>query len=191
MDWAKHLFMSYIASPWRVRNVSNQLKLPRITRGQIRAAALDTYVKYNQTLSTFQISSMGQYVSDSVMTELRTKFGKTVLPSGTKPVWEHQNLKARLLNFVIVQVPAPLNMHIIQVTVRITGNQKFVVFDSAGKAVLGKEEFRPVEDTWVLEKIIEKPDYPWVVLATHLEHPDDIAAAEAKVAKEAERSAAK
>lgn len=171
--------MSYIASPWRVRNVSNQLKLQRITRGQIRTATLETYVKYNQTLSTFHISSMASYVSDSVMNELRSKFGKTVLPAGSKPIWEHQNLKSRILNFVIVQVPAPLNMHIVQVTVRITGNQKFVVFDHSGKVILGKDEFRPVEDTWVLEKIIEKPEYPWVVLATHLDHPDDVAAAKA------------
>lgn len=173
LDWSKHLVMTYIASPWRVRSVSNQLKMERLSRGKIKEAVKETYIKYNKTLSTFQISSMGNYVSDAVMKDLRTKFGKTALPSGTRSTWDHSNLSVAILNYVVVQVPAPLNLHFIQVTVKITGNQKFIVKDTKGNVLLGKDEFSPIEDVWVVEKILEQPDSPWYVLATHLEHPDD------------------
>lgn len=173
LDWSKRLVMTYIASPWRVRSVSNQLKIPRLTKRMIKEAVKDTYFKYNKTLSTFQISSMGNYVSDSVMKDLRAKFGKTVLPAGTRSTWDHSNLSVGILNYVVVQVPAPLNLHFIQVTVKIKGNQKFVVKDTKGNVLLGKDEYTPIEDIWVLEKILEQPDAPWYVLATHLEHPDN------------------
>jgi hypothetical protein len=183
MDWAKHLMMIHIASPWRIRSVANQFKLPKITRRDIRKAALETYIKYNQTLSTFQLSNMTGYVSDSTIKDLRTKYGKTVLPPGTKPVWEHQGLSISILNNAVLQAPAPLNLHFIQATVRIKGQAKFAVFDSTGKVILGKDEFKPVEDTWVIEKILERPESPWIIVSTNLQHPDDVAAAEAPAQK--------
>mgnify|MGYP002476797484 CR=1 FL=1 len=173
-DWGKHLFLGYIVSPWRIRGITKQLKMEKFTRSQIRGIAADTYAKYNQTLSTFQISSMSSYVADSVIGELRSKFGKTVLPPGSKPTWEAQNLKTSLLNYVIIQTPAPLNLHFIQATVRFNSNQKFAVYDKSGALLLGSEEYKPVQDTWVIEKILEKPELPWYIVATSLEHPDDV-----------------
>lgn len=174
INWGKHLVMTYIASPYRVRSVSNQLKVEKLTRRKIKQDIIETYVKYNKTLSHFQISNMGSFVADNAMKELRNKYGKTTLPPGTRSVWEHSKLSVGILNFVVVQVPAPLNMHFVQVTAKITGNQKFVVKDKQGTVLLGKDEFSPLEDIWVLEKILEKPESPWYVLSTHLEHPDDV-----------------
>jgi hypothetical protein len=174
--------MAYIASPWRVRGVAKQLKVPPFSRSQIRGIAKDIYIKLNQTLATFQISSMSSYISDTVMGEMKAKFGKTVLPGGSKPHWEAKNLSVSILNYAVIQVPDPLNLHFVQATVRITGNQKFVVHDRSGKAILGKDEFKPIEDVWVLEKILEKPENPWIVVATHLDHPDDVASGKTKAA---------
>lgn len=181
--------MTYIASPWRVRSVSKQLNVPKISRAHIKSAIEETYIKYNSTLSTFNLSNMHEYVSDTVLKELKIKYGKLVLPPGTKPTWQHNNLKINIVNYVIVQVPAPLNMHFVQVTAKITGNQKFFV-KQGNKVVLGKDEWTSIEDTWVLEKILEKPESPWFVVSTKLEHPDDIIAAEEeskRIASEAKK----
>lgn len=176
INWGKHIIMNYIASPYRIGSVSKQLKLEKLTKSQVREACKETYIKYSKTLATFQFASMGNYVSDTVMKNVRQKFGKTVLPHGTKAIWEHSDLKAQILNYVVVQVPAPLNMHFLQVTMKFTSKQKFAVFDQSGNVLLGKDEFKPVEDIWVLEKILEKPDNPWYIIATELKHPDDVAA---------------
>jgi hypothetical protein len=174
LNWGKHLVAGYVVAPRRVAALTKQLKLEPISRKQIRAVATETYQKYNQTLSTFNTSSMSSFCSDKVIGELRSKFGKTVLPIGSKPTWEAQGLKASILNYVVVQTPAPLNLNFIQVTVKFTSAQKFAVHDSTGKLILGSEEFKPVQDIWVLEKIVEKPELPWTIVATHLEHPDDV-----------------
>ena len=173
-NWGKHVFMGYIASPWRIRSVANQLKVQKLSRSLVRQEAISLYIKYNETLSSFRLGDMHPFTADRVMREVRGKFGKITLPSGSKPVWEHSGISASILNFAVLQAPAPLNLHFIQATVRIKGSAKFVVSDQAGKILLGKDEFKPVEDTWVIEKILEKPELPWVVISTHVEHPDDV-----------------
>lgn len=168
--------MGYIGSPYRVRSVTKQLKIDKFTRGDIKKAAVEQYTRYNKTLATFQLSAMQSYVSENVIKELKTKFGKTVLPPNAISNWDAQGLKVSILNYVVVQVPAPVNLHFAQATVRIRSNQKLVIKDQSGAVLLGSEEYKPVEDIWVLEKIVEKPDSPWIVLATSLEHPEEVAA---------------
>lgn len=176
LNWGKHVFMGYIASPWRIRSVANQLKVQKLPRSLVRQEAISLYIKYNETLSTFRVADIQPFTSDRVMKEVRNKYGKISLPSGSKSVWEHSGLSASILNFAVLQAPAPLNLHFIQATVRIKGSGKFVVYDQAGNIMFGKDEFKPLEDTWVIEKILEKPDLPWVIISTRLEHPDDVKA---------------
>ncbi len=42
------------------------------------------------------------------------------------------------------------------------------------------DEFSAIEDVWVLEKILETADSPWYVMATELQHPDDVVPVDVK-----------
>lgn len=165
-----------------MRTVCNQLKIEKFTRSQVRAIVAETYEKYNKSLASFHLTPMQAYSSESVMQQVRRKFGKASLPENSIPLWEAQNLNVSILNYVVAQIPAPLNLHLAQVTVRVKSNQKFVVKDKKGQILLGADEFKPVDDIWVLEKIVEKPENPWYIVATSLEHPDDVKKAEIEAA---------
>lgn len=176
--YLKRLFMGYFYTPFKVRSVVKLLKLEnQFSRRAVKKAILDTYTQWNQHIANQNFRELEPMVSDLVMRKLRQKYAKIPLPPGSKPVLEQRGTNVKIINLVVAQIPDPINLHIVQATAKINSQTKYLLYGKDQQIIRGSEEFIPVEDTWVLEKIVEHPDDPWVVVSDRLEHPEDVAKA--------------
>ncbi|XP_049850406.1 uncharacterized protein LOC126322586 [Schistocerca gregaria] len=168
-EWAKHAFMTRIAVPWHLRGLARLFGHPKVTRSAIRRAAKSLYLQFNQDLSKLELMKIRDYVSVPLFDQLKAKYSRVYLLPNAIPQWESKNIRTKIINVVVVQIPSPIKSHFLQASVRITGKQRLAVVDkNSGQLISGSRNFVHVEDIWVIERVLEKKDATWCVLSINL-----------------------
>lgn len=140
-----------------------------ISRREAKECAQKIYVNFHKDLLSMNMKAIEGYASDAVIKELYAKYGRKTLPSHLEPEWIPHSLSVKLVNYVCVQVPPPMNKTYVQATVKITSQQTTRLTNKETGEVVVNDERVPTTDIWVVERLLEDPNAPWFIVRTSLQ----------------------
>lgn len=172
--WGKHIIAGTVGSWYQQRQIINTLPpnsgVKSITRREAKEQAEALYVHFHKDIINLNLKNIESYVSDSVLKEVFDKYGRRKLPPHLVGEWVPFRLNTKILNFVCVQVPPPMNKTYVQVTVKFTNHQSMKLKNKeTGEVVSGDDQLVEVTDIWVVERLLEDPKAPWYIVKTKLE----------------------
>jgi hypothetical protein len=164
--WAsfKRTMSTNIFAGWRIRSIFKKKELGTFDKNKFIADCLDVYQKFNKQVASGHWTDMGDYAGLAVIEDVRNEFGGRKLNPEYQYLWECAQLDGRIVNMIVIQVPAPLNKTFMQATLRVSSKQELKILNREGKFLGGSREPADVTDYFVFERSLDMKDAPVILI---------------------------